>query len=163
MRKFIKKAELQLVNGGYVSDKDGNPVSNGAFIAAQKRAEYVITFASLAKGKDFVGKQADSIQDLRAEVSKKLESTKPSYLEAPKKVVKKLSEQLAEEALSFMKYTEDVSKVEKINNFLQEFNILSEFEEFGLFFEDDIVKLNKIYSMSDVVNAVKEVIELLEK
>lgn len=161
MKKFIKASELQLLNGGYVSDKDGNPVSNEKFIAAQKRAEYVITFAALAKGKDFKGKEAYSLSKLKGEVSKMLESKKPEYVKAPKQIVKKLTEQLAAEALSFIDWEESTTKVTKINNFLQEFNVISEFEEFGLFFEDDIVKLNKVYTIADITKAVEETIELV--
>ena len=36
-----------------------------------------------------------------------------------------------------------------------------EFEEFGLFFEEEIVKLNKLYTMEDVTNAILATIDLL--
>ena len=64
--------------------------------------------------------------------------------------------------MAFMKFTESSSKVEKINSFLQQFAILNEFENYGLFFEEDIVKLNKIYTMAAVIAAVTETIELLD-
>lgn len=160
-KQFLKATEVKLINGGYLSDNNGNPVSNTAFVQAQRDAEYVITFATLAKGKDFTGKKADSLTDLRNEVAEALKAKQKSFVEKPEFTENTLTKQLAEEALSFMNFTEKSSNVDKINAFLQKFTILSEFSEFGLFFEQDIVKLNKIYTIDEVVSSVKEVISLL--
>ena len=161
MKKFLKSAELQLINGGYLSTTDGSPVTNSEFITAQKRAEYVITFAKHAKNKDFVGKKSDCLATMIKEVNAELATKKTSYVALPKKAEKKLANQLADEAMAFMKFEENTSKVEKMNNFLQEFNTIHEFEEFGLFFDDGIVKLNAIYTMKELVNAVEQTIEIL--
>ena len=164
MSTFLKNKELQLINGGYLSDKAGNPVSNADFITAQKHAEYIITFANLAKGKDFKGKQADTLSSLKAEVQKYLNDQRPTtFIEKPKEVKRPVSESLAKEALAFIDFQETSSKVDKINNFLQQFTILKEFSEFGLFFEQGIIKLNKIYTIEEVTIAVESVIELLDK
>ena len=164
MSKFVKKSELQLLNGGYVSDKDGAPVTNADFIAAQKRAEYVVTFAKHAKNKDFVGKETDCLAECRADVAKELdELNKVEFIKAPKKVAKKLSDQLADEAMAFMNWEEESTKVEKINAFLTDFKVLKDFEDHGLFFEDGIVKLNKIYTIKDVTKAVEQTIDLLNR
>jgi hypothetical protein len=164
MKKFVKNTELVLVNGGYLSlNAEGNPpVTNEAFIAAQKRAEYICTFAKLAKGKDFKGKKADSLDELKSKVAAELATKDTVFVKAPKKVDKPMTQKLADEAMAFMKYEDSLGKNEKINKFLQEFNILNEFEEFGLFFEDGIVKLNKIYSLKEVVEAVKSTVDLLD-
>lgn len=161
MKQFLKKGEVQLVNGGYLSNKEEKPVFNQQFVDLQKRAEYIITFSKLAKGKDFKGTEAYSLAQLKADVSKELATKATKFVEAPKAPVKKLTEQLAEEALSFISFKEDTSKADKINAFLQDFNTLKEFEDFGLFFEDGIVKLSNIYTMDEVVAAVKETIEIL--
>lgn len=160
---FVKKGELKLVNGGYVvAGKDETPVNNPDFIAAQKRAEYVITFAEMAKGKDFKGKKADSIEDLRSKVLEKVSgNTKVEYVSAGDKPSMPTKSKLAKEALAFIEYDEKKEQTAKINNFLQEFNILKEFSEFGLFFDKDIVKLNKIYTIEEVVTATESVINLL--
>ena len=159
---FVKKEELTLVNGGYVvTGKNETPVYNEQFITVQKHAEWVVTFAEKAKGKDFVGKQADSIADVKAEVIKALSSKGVEYIKAPKKVKQDLTEKLQEEALAFIGYQEDVTKNEKVNNFLNKFNSIAEWEDFGLFFESDIVKLNKIYTMKEIIEAVTSVIDLL--
>jgi len=158
---FLKKGEIQLINGGYLSDKEGNPVFNYTFHAAQMGAEYVVTFAEKAKGKDFKGKKADSLEELRAEVEEALKTKNKTYVTAPKEVTKKLHNQLKEEALAFLNYGEELSKTEKVNEFLQKFNVIAEFEEFGLFFEKDIYKLNKIYTIDEIVKAVESTIDLL--
>jgi hypothetical protein len=161
MSKFVKSAGIQLLNGGYVSDKDGSPITNEAFINAQKRAEYIVTFAKHAKGKDFVGKKADSLDVLMAAVNAELAEQTVEFVAKPKAVKKKLTEQIAEEAMAFMDFKDESSKVEKMNAFMAEFVILKDFEDFGLFFEDGIVKLNKIYTIKDIVTAVKETIDLV--
>lgn len=160
MSKVFLKT-VKLINGGYLSDEKNNPVYNEKFISAQKRAEYVVTFANLAKNKDFNGKKADSIEDLKNEVIKSLSKKDIQYLSAPKEIKRTLNNQLTEEAFAWMKFQEDSTKVEKVNNFLQEFNVIKEFEEFGLFFEEDIVKLNKVYTIEEIVEAVNSVIDIL--
>lgn len=165
MKKFLNNTQVEVNAAGFVTvkgAKEVTPVTNVDFIAAQKRAEYVITFANLAKGKDFEGKKADSLADLQAEVANALTQKDKKFVSAPKKVAKKLTKQLADEALAFMKFEEDTTKVEKVNKFLQEFTIISEFEEFGLFFDEGIVKLNKIYTMKEIIKAVESTINLLD-
>ena len=160
---FVKKEELTLVNGGYLVIKEKEtPVYNEQFIAVQKHAEWVVTFAEKAKGKDFVGKVPDSIESVKEEVRKALSSKGVEYIKAPKKVKQDLTEKLQEEALAFIKYQGESSKTEKINKFLQQFNIIQEFEEFGLYFEEDICKLNKIYTIEEIVAAVTAVIDIID-
>ena len=162
-KEFLTSSEVFVVKG-YLSNnaKKVSPIFNKAFVDVQKYAEYIITFAEKAKGKDFVGKQADSLADLRAEVYKSLSKNATEYVKAPEKVEKALHKQLADEALAFINYDKKLDKVSKVNKFLQQFNVVQEFEEVGLFFEQDIVKLNKIYSISEVVSAVESVIDLLD-
>lgn len=163
MAKFLKKTDLKLLNGGYLSDNKENPVTNDAFVKAQQHAEYIVTFAEFAKGKDFKGKPADSISGLKAEVQKFLYESKPTvFIEKPEVVSRPVTESLAKEAMDFISFQDKSSRVDKINNFLQQFNILNDFEQFGLFFEEGIVKLNKIYTVEDVKTAVTSVIDLLD-
>lgn len=162
MKTFLKKTELNLVNGGYLTSKDGAPVNNDAFVNAQKHAEYIVKFAELAKGRDFKGKKADCIETLRKDVQEALSKKSIEFVAAPKKVGRKLTDQLKEEALAFMSFESETTKVEKMNAFLQQFEVLNDFEEFGLFFDEGIVKLNKIYTMKEIIAAVKETIDLLQ-
>ena len=163
MSTFLKNTELKLINGGYLSDAKGNPVSNAEFVKAQKNAEYVMVFANLAKGKDFKGKQADSLSSLKAEVQAYFNNSRPTvFVEKPTEVVRPVTASLAKEAMAFMDFQETSSKVEKINNFLQQFNVINEFETFGLFFSQDIVKLTQIYTIAEITEAVTSVIDLLD-
>lgn len=162
MKTFLKSTQVTLANGGYVVGPKEVPVTHEAFIVAQKQAEYIVTLATMAKGKSFVDKKADSISDLTAAVMASLNTSATTYVNVP--TVKKgtTTSKLASEALAFMQGTEDKSKAEKVNAFLQQFNVLSEFEEFGLYFSDDnIVKLNKIYTIKEIVSSVESVIDLL--
>lgn len=162
-RIFVKEEELALVNGGYlVAGKKEIPVSNEKFIVAQKRAEWLILFAEKCKGKDFTGRQPDTINEVTAEVNKILEGDNVDYLKAPKKVKTELTSKLQEEALAFITHNEEVSKINKVNNYLQEFNIIYEFEEFGLYFKEDICKLNRIYTIAEIVKAAEAVINLVD-
>lgn len=162
MKNFLKKSELQLINGGYLANKTEVPVTNKSFIKAQKHAEYIVTFAKLAKDKDFVGKKADCLQSLVADTKKALAEKDTVFVKKPKKSVRKLTDELAKEAMAFIAFEKDTSKNDKINLFLQQFKVLSEFEDFGLFFKEGIVKLNKIYTLKEVVAAVETTIDILD-
>ena len=162
MKTFLKKTEVSLINGGYLSNKENTPVDNKAFVDAQRRAEYIITFAEMAKGKDFKGSEAISLEDFRVSVHNKLNSAEIiEFVAVPKKPLTSVTNKLKGEALAFINFKIENDKAEKINIFLNQFAIINEFETFGLFFEQDIVKLNKIYTMSELVTAVNSVIDLL--
>lgn len=162
MKKFLKKAELQLVNGGYVTDKKGIPVTNEEFIKAQLAAEYIITYSQIAEKKDFVGKKADTIDSVVAETNELLYNKKIKFVETPEEIARPVQNSLMLEALSFISFQKDVSKTDKINEFMQQFIVLKDFEEFGLFFEEGIVKLNKIYTVEEITEAVVKSIDLLK-
>jgi hypothetical protein len=162
MKQFLKKGQVQLINGGYVVNEKEEPVTNQDFIKAQEHAHYVVTFAEKAKGKDFKGKEADSLAALQNEVFEALYGKKAkTYVSAPKKPVEELGDKLREEALSFINFQSDKEKIDKINIFLNKFNVIAEYEEFGLFFDQGIVKLSKIYTVKEITKAVESVIELL--
>lgn len=162
MKNFLTKGDLQLVKGGYLVNKEETPVYNEDFVKLQKHAEYVVTFAKVAKGKDLVGKKATSLQDIQKEVKELLTAKAPVFVENTTTLERPLTEKLKEEALNFMNFQENSGKIEKINAFLQQFEKLAEFENFGLFFTEDVVKLNAIYTMEEVVAAVTETIDLLK-
>ena len=145
-----------------VTGEKQTPVYNSDFVAVQKHAEWVVTFAEKAKGKDFVGKPADSIEAVKVEVKKALSKSNVEYVKAPKEVKREVTDKLQEEAMAFIKFNSELSKTEKINSFLQQFNIIKEYEEFGLYFEENICKLNKIYTIDEIVKAVKQVIDIIE-
>ena len=162
MKNFVKNGELELVNGGYLVNKESNPITNEAFVNAQTQAEYIVTFAQIAEGKDLKGKKADSLHDIKKEVDEFLNKNKPvKFIENIESIERPLTDKLTKEALDFINYKDKSSEIDKVNAFMQQFVILKEFEEFGLFFEEGVVKLNKIYTVEEITTAVKKVINLL--
>ncbi|MCK9429283.1 MAG: hypothetical protein M0R17_04715 [Candidatus Omnitrophica bacterium] len=164
MKQFIKQGELKLIGSGYLVNSKEEPVTNSEFVYAQKQAEFVVVLAEKAKGKDFKGKDADSMSALKDEVWNLLNGNKTrAYITAPTAPKRSTTEKLKEEALAFIGYQEDVEKTEKVNNFLNKFNSIAELEDFGLYFSqpDQPVKLNKIYTIKEIVASVTSVIDLL--
>jgi hypothetical protein len=165
MSKFVKKGELTLVNGGYLSiGKKGEviPVSNVAFEEVQKHAEYIVTFAKLAKGKDFVGKAPETLGALVEEVQRELAKKDTVYVAIPAMPARSINDQFAAEALAWHNGGKEQKKAQLINEYMQQFNVIQEFEEFGLFFNDGVAKLNKIYTVEEITAAVKDCIDLLK-
>jgi hypothetical protein len=74
MKKTFLTSEQVAVVKGYLSasSEEVKPIFNEAFVKAQKHAEYIVTLAKEATGKDFVGKEADSISELAKEVKELL-------------------------------------------------------------------------------------------
>jgi hypothetical protein len=162
MKQFLKVEDLQLINGGYLSNKEGKPVYNAEFIAAQQHAHFIAELAKEAEGKDFKGKEADSIEEVKQTVLNRLSSVETvEFIKGPKKFKQDLTDKLKSEALGFINFNEEVSKTAKINEFLQSFKVIDEFEKFGLFFEEEIVKLNKIYTIKEIVKNTKLIIDLV--
>jgi hypothetical protein len=164
MKTFLSSDEVVVHKAGFLAKNDGNnePVYNAEFVDAQKRAEYIVLFAEGAKGKDFKGKAADSVEDLRAEVSALINSKKViKHIATPDEPKSTTGNKLRAEALDFMKYAEAKGNADTVNEFLSEYDVLVTFEETGLFFEQEITYLKKIYTMKEVVAAVKDCIHLL--
>ena len=160
MKTFLTQDKVELKNGNHLFNGE-NPVTNAEFVKAQQAAEYVIKFAELAKGKSFKDVKAYNLGQLRMEVMEALSQKDEVFVQKPTAVDQPLTKQLAEEALSFINFKENSTKIDQINAFMQQFKVLREFEEVGLFFSQDIVKLNKIYTLAEVLNAVTETIDLL--
>lgn len=159
---FLKKDEVKLINGGYVVEGSDKPITNVEFIEAQKHAEYIITFAKLAKGKTFNDKKGYSLATLKQDVNNALASKQKEFIPTPKKPANTITNKLSEEAMAFMNFGKTKERTAKINTFLAKFNIIDEFEEFGLFFDQGISKLNKIYTMKEIISAVNDTIDLLD-
>jgi len=160
MTQFLKSSEVSVKNGGYLFNNNGQPVSNKEFEEIQRRAEFIVTFNQKLKGKDLVGKKPENIQDIKNEVLRELsKSNNVQFLSKPEKVDRPLTDQLTSEALDFIKFQDDSSKTDKINQFLQPFKVLKQFQEFGLFFENGIAELNKIYTLEEVIDSVTDIID----
>ena len=159
---FVKSSELELVNGGYLST-NGKPVGNAEFVKAQKEAERIITIVALSKGKDFKGKTPDSLDAVIQEADRLLTSKKQvQYISTPDKPERPINESLKKEALAWMNHQDNVQASNALNQFMAQFDVIHEFEEFGLFFDEEIVKLNKIYTIAEITESVKAYFSLLD-
>tara|TARA_R110000851_G_scaffold305835_1_gene463985 strand:- start:2603 stop:3100 length:498 start_codon:yes stop_codon:yes gene_type:complete len=163
MSKLFKKAgEVELINGGYVSDAEGKPVTNVAFIDAQVRAHRLVTIAAAMEGKNFVANKVDSIDALVRGVDAKLNATTvQTFVEVPSIKKGKITLGLEKEALSFMQADEEAQDANRINKNMQEFCVISEFENHGLFFKAGVSKLEKIYSIEEILVAAETVYAVL--
>ena len=153
--KFIKKSELQLINGGYLANKSNEPVMHENFLFEQERAHYVVSLAAAIKDKDFKGKKADNLQDIINKVTDTIyKEASKKYVETPKAPALKTRDAMTKEALTWVKHKDEVELIDAVNEEMQQFNTISDFEEFGLYFEEGLVKLTKIYTIKEIVDAV---------
>ena len=151
------------MGNGYLVNTKNEPVSNAEFISAQVRAHYIVSLAEATKGKDYIGKKADSFLKTVDEVVESINSVKAvKYVGDVEEPTMKLKDQLAQEALSWIKYDKDSSAAKRIDSAMQQFNIIKDFEDFGLFFSSGVEKVSKIYTIEDILEAVKVVEPHLE-
>lgn len=162
--QFIKANEIQLLNGGYVSDLSGKPIYNPDFIYEQRKAKYLHLLSEKVKGKNFESVPVESFEELVREVKDDIKKSKlVNYVPTPAEPKRKIHDALTQESLSWLKFQEEKRDNEKINSFLQHFNAIYEFEKFGLFFEERIVKLEKIYTIKEIKEFVTILKPFLDK
>ena len=158
---FVKKEELILKNGNHLHKED-IPVSNESFYKAQKEAEYICTFAELAKTKNFKVRSVDSIEQLRKEVAEKLSKKSESiYFDYKVKPQTPLNDSLKKEATDYIEILENIRKAEKLNGFMQKFNVIKTFEEVGLYFDEGLSTLDEIYTISQIKEALEMCVDLI--
>jgi len=158
--KFLKQSQIELTPSGHLSVSGGemNPISHEGFVAAQTQAHYLVTLASNLKGKTFKAPKVDNFNDIVTETVNQINSADVvKYATEPTKPEMKLKNQLAEEAMAWINFNKDSSETDKVNQAMQQFNVLKDFEEFGLFFSEGIVRLNKIYTIAEILEAVKAI------
>ena len=154
---FVKKGQLKTVNGGYlVMDNEAEtPVYHQEYVALQQEAHYLVNLASKVKDVDFKGKKVTTFAEVVEGVKKELASKARTYVSAPTEVARPITDSLAAEALNWLNFQTQGSKAEKVNKIMQKFNIIAEFETFGLYFTTDkIAKLEKLYSVDEITEAV---------
>jgi len=153
--KFLKKDQIDLVNGGYLVIKGTDtPVQHAEFCRLQEEAHYLVSLANKVRGVDFTPKTVKSFAEYKAEVVKEINSQKRQYVAKPEEVAQPTAEKLQKEAMAWMESQKNISKAEKLNTLLQKFNVIADFEEFGLFFGEGITKLSKIYTVAEITDAV---------
>ena len=161
---FKTVKEVVIAKGGYLADaKSNKPVSNKDFVHAQLRAHRLVSIAAKMKGKNFKATKIHSIHAIVKEVEAELSATRTEeFVSVPKVKKGKLTQQLADEAAAFVNGAVEANKAKNLNNKLQEFIVINDFETTGLFFTSKISKLEKIYTMKEIIAAAETVYAVLE-
>lgn len=153
--KFLNKETVVVNNAGYlVSKTDNTPVNHEEFVKIQQEAKYLVSLADKVKVADFKGKTPDNYSAIVQQVAKDLANDQRVYVKKSEKIETPITDSLQKEALAWLNNKGNEAKTEKLNRIMQKYNTLKDFEDFGLYFTDGIVKLTKIYTIQDILDAV---------
>ena len=154
--QFLKMKDLKLNEANYlVTGKDERPVTHSEFVKQQELAHFTVKLAEAVKGKNFKTNKVDSLDAIMTEVRNSISaSTKVSYISSPTKPTSSVNEEMVNFALNFAKYEDEKIQAEKLNEIMQQFNKINDLEKIGDFFQEGLVKLNKVYSIAEIQEAV---------
>lgn len=158
---FLKLNEISLNPAGYlVATETNKPVNHKEFAEQQKRAHYVVKLAEAIKDKNFKPCKVDNLDEIAKQVQADIDAKDvTNYVTAPEKPTSKVQEELVQFALDFASYGDKKEQTDKINTFMQTFNAINNTEQFGEYFSEGLVKLNKIYTIEEILAAVRINIE----
>jgi hypothetical protein len=161
--EFLKADSITLNGAGYlVSKVSEKPVTHSEFVRQQKNAEYIIKLAAAIDGKIFVANKVDNLAAIKKEVFNSINSNATvSYVDTPVKPTNDIQDQLTKFALEFVDYQDSKEEASKINKFMQEFNKINDVESVGEYFTEGLTKLSKIYTINEILAAVKINVEKL--
>ncbi len=159
--QFLKLNEISLNPAGYlVSTETNKPVNHKEFAEQQKRAHYVVKLSEAIKDKNFKPCKVDNLDEIAKQVQADIDSTDvTNYVTAPEKPTSKVQEELVQFALDFASYGDKKEQTDKINTFMQTFNAINGVQSVGDYFSEGLVKLNKIYTIEEILAAVRINIE----
>lgn len=162
--EFLTLNDLELNKAKYLISKTSKkPVTNVGFIAAQQAADYTVRLAEAIKGKKFTSDKLDDLNAIKAEVRAAIAAKAvKEHVTAPTKPVSKVNDEMVQFALDFVNFKTEESKVAKLNEIMAEFDAIDDVENNGDYFSEGLVKLNKIYTISEVLTAVKATAEVLK-
>jgi len=153
--EFLKNKEVNVANGGYlVKTGTETPVFHKEFVELQEEAHYLVSLANKVKESDFTKKETKTFDQVIKEVTNEINKEQRTYLEAPKAAVTPTIDKLQKEALNWLTSKTEEGKTEKLNRILQKFNVIADFESFGLYFSQGIVKLKGLYTLQQIVDAI---------
>ena len=154
--EFLTAKQLELNAAGYLISKDSKkPVNHVDYVKQQKSAEYIVKFAEAIKDKNFTASKVDNLQAIKASVIAAINDTAKSYVSAPAKPTSKIQDELVKYALDFVNYEDSKVETSKMNEIMNEFNKIDDVESVGDYFTEGVVKLNAIYSIKQILAAVK--------
>ena len=159
--QFLKLTDVSLNPAGYlVATETNKPVNHKEFAEQQKRAHYVVKLAEAIKDKNFKPCQVDDLEAITKQVQAELDASDvTNYVTAPEKPTSKVNDELIQFALDFASYGDKKAQADKINTFMQTFNAINGVQSVGDYFSEGLVKLNKIYTIEEILAAVQITIE----
>lgn len=161
MTTFVKSSELSLLNGGYLMSNN-QPVTNNEFVEAQRKAHFYNKLAENVAGKNFKNNPIESFESIYAKTLAEINSTKKIELVKKVNVEMPLGDELIKEAKSWEESQVYNNKADKINTIItEEFSSIVDFEEFGLFFESGIIKLERIYTIDEITTYLSIIVDFI--
>ncbi|NBW16739.1 MAG: hypothetical protein EBR82_53055 [Caulobacteraceae bacterium] len=161
--EFLTSKDLSLNAANYlISSSSKKPVAHLEFVKQQQAAEYLVKLAEAIKDKTFTASKVDNLAAIKAEVLRSIkEATVVQYATAPAEPTSALLDELVKYATDFDSYHDTKISVTKINEFMNQFNKINDVEQVGDYFSEGLVKLNKIYTIEEILAAVKIQVEKL--
>lgn len=155
--QFLTSKELSLNPAGYLINTATNkPVDHKDFVSQQRAAEYIVKLAEAIKDKNFTVGKVDSLEEIKAAVMASINAKNvKEYAKAPAKPTSKVQDELTQYALDFVNYCDKSAKAEQINKLMDQFSAIEAIESVGDYFSEGLVKLNAIYSIKEILAAVK--------
>jgi hypothetical protein len=90
------------------------------------------------------------------------ESQTIQYVEGPAQPKSKVQDELVKYALDFAAFQGKKDSIENINKVMNNYNKINDVEQVGEYFTENLVKLNKIYTIAEILEAVESAIEVLD-
>lgn len=161
--EFLKASELSLNPANYlISTKTEKPVTHNAFVMQQRSAEYVVKLAEAIKDKNFTPGKVDDLNAIKQQVLNSINSANTrEYASIPKEPVSKVHAELTQHALDFASFLKKKEKTNVVNELMNQYNKIDDVEKVGEYFQEDLVQLNKIYTIKEILAAVKITTEKL--
>jgi hypothetical protein len=155
--EFLKSSELTLNPANYLISKVTNkPVTHLGFVRQQQAADYIVRLANAIKDKNFTHGKIDDLQAIKNQVKAEInKAATKTYVPNEVEPVSKVQDELAQHALDFIAFVEKQEKVDHINTIMQEYNVIAAIEEVGDYFSEGLTQINKIYSINEILEAVK--------
>ena len=154
---FLTSKNLVLNPAGYLISKETKkPVTHSDFVAQQKAAEYIVKLADAIKDKNFKSGKVDNLDEIKASIMASINAKNiKEYVATPSKPTCKAKDDLVKFALDFVNFEDNKAEAEQINKLMSQFETIEAVESVGDYFSEGLVKLSKIYTIAEILAAVK--------
>lgn len=145
MSNFLGKGKVFLNDTNYLVDAKGNPITNKEFVVEQQEAHSIVCLSTKAPKTTKVVEETVECTSV----------TRKEFVKVPEVNVGALNKQLREESIAFVNSQWEAQVAKRVNDIMNSsFNSLKQFEDFGMFFDEGVVQLEKIYTVQEVVDAL---------